>query len=125
MTRLFVVSLALCVVMAGAPASAEPRPLSVQRSGSCSGPTHWKLILRKGDPGKLIVAFSAWGGKANQKWFIFMEDNTNGFFSTTRTSGTGGKFHVRKVTKDLAGTDKIVVAANTAKGQTCQARASI
>jgi hypothetical protein len=119
--RVLVALLACLCLLAPVSASA-----AVERSGSCSGPTHWRLVLRKGDPGELIVIFKAWGGPSGDKWNIFMENKGNGFYSTSRTSGDGGAFRVRRSTKDLSGTDKILVTANnTRSGETCGARANI
>ena len=121
LARALVAGLACLCLLMPSPASA-----AVERNGSCSGPTNWRLVLRKGDPGELIVLFRAWGGPSGDKWNIFMENKGNGFYSTSRTSGDNGAFRVRRATKDLAGTDKILVTANnTRTGETCGARANL
>jgi len=127
-TRFFVVLVALCVVMTQAPASAGGYPLAVERSvtrrGSCSGPTHWTLVL-SASSGKLVATFSAQGGASGQTWSVYMRHNTASF-AVSRTSGTGGKFSWRKPTKNLPGTDKFVVGADNNKtGEICNAQASI
>lgn len=126
------VSLLACLLLLVAvPASAEepadaPQPAAVQRTGSCSGPTNWRLVLRRGDPGQLVVTFTASGGASDQKWNVFIEDKGTGIYAGSRTSGDNGYFRVRKVTKDLPGVDKFTVGANNAAtGETCTAHASI
>ena len=128
-THLFAALIALCVVVTQAQASAGPHPSAVERAvtrkGSCTGPTHWTLIL-SASSGKLVATFSAQGGAAGQAWSVFMKHNTTSFPAVARTSGTGGKFSVRKTTTNPAGTDKFVVAADNHKtGEMCSARASI
>lgn len=113
-------------LVAAASLLVAPAASAVERKGSCSGKTNWRLVLRKGNPGDLIVVFRAWGGASGQKWNVFMENRGTGFFAGSRISGDGGTFRVRRVTRDLAGTDKILVTANnTVTGETCGARASI
>lgn len=130
-THLLLALATVCAILAGTAASAGESysPRAVKKNGSCSGPTNWTLVLRQGDPGKLIVIFSAQGGPSGQRWTIFISDTASGttyqVYAGNRTSGTGGSFRVRKVTKNRAGTDHISVGASAAKGEICNARASI
>lgn len=121
-----VVAIVGTVGFTGPVAWADKETRAVQRSGACTGPTDWKLVLRHGDPGQLVVVFTASGGATDQKWNVFMENKGNGIFSDSRTSGDDGFFRVKKVTRDLQGIDKILVGANNAvTGETCTARASL
>ena len=95
------------------------------RHGSCSGPTSWRLSVKYGS-GNFDVIFSGSGGASGQKWSIYMDDNHEGFFHGSRTSGTGGSFAAKASTPDKSGSDKIVVGGQNQKtGETCRARVTI
>lgn len=101
-----------------------PSPRAVSRTGRCTGPSHWKIVVRKGDAGQLIVVLTVAGGAAGQKWHIFMDNKGRAFFQGSRTSGDNGFFRVRAKTRNLAGQDKITAAANNTKtGENCTAGA--
>jgi hypothetical protein len=98
----------------------------VDRRGSCSGPSDWRLRVRHDDDGKLRVRYEVDGGHAGQEWHVFLSDNGVGFFAGTRISQSGGSFEVRKRTADRAGTDTIRAGANNVvTGETCGGRATL
>ena len=121
--RVVVSLIAVCAIAATSDSvvlASSPKGRAIKKSGPCDGPTDWTLVVRPGDTGKIIVVFSGQGGAANQVWHIFLKDNRVEAPAASRTSGTGGKFRRRWVTKDQGGTDKIDASANNTKtGETC------
>jgi hypothetical protein len=103
-----------------------PRPAAaVLREGACTGPSHWRLrVLPDGDV--LRVRLAVRGGRAGQRWNIFMDHNGTGFFAGYRISGEDGAWVVRQRVRNLAGIDTIRFGAhNVATGETCNGRASL
>jgi hypothetical protein len=69
-------------------ATAHPAA-AVVRGGACSGPSHWRLrVVPDGD--LLRVRLAVRGGRAGQRWNIFMDHNGTGFFAGHRISGENG-----------------------------------
>ena len=98
----------------------------VERRGSCSGRSDWRLRAREDDDGKLRVRYEVEGGRAGQEWHVFLSDNGVGFFAGTRISESGGFFEVRRRTADRAGTDTIRAGANNVvTGETCGGRVTL
>lgn len=105
-------------------ATAHPAT-AVVRQGACSGPSHWRLRVSPDDD-VLRVRLAVRGGRAGQRWNIFMDHNGTGFFAGHRISGENGAWVVRRRVPDLAGTDTIRFGAhNVATGETCSGRASV
>jgi hypothetical protein len=97
----------------------------VARHGACSGPSSWRLRLVR-EQGRIKIRFEVSGGKADQRWNIFISDNGDRVFAGGRISGPNGSFIVRTATRDRDGTDTIQAGANNAvTGETCRGRASI
>lgn len=97
----------------------------VTRRGSCSGPSVWRLRLVK-DDGRIKVRFEVSGGKAAQRWNIFISDSGDRIFAGDRISGPNGSFVVRTATRDRDGRTRIRAGANnTVSGETCRGRAAI
>jgi hypothetical protein len=117
--RALAVSLVVALIATAHPAAA------VVRAGACSGPSHWRLrVVPDGD--LLRVRLAVRGGRAGQRWNIFMDHNGTGFFAGHRISGENGSWVVRRRVPDLAGTDTIRFGAhNVASGETCRGRASL
>ena len=91
----------------------------------CTGPSHWRLRVVP-DGGVLRVRLSVRGGRAAQRWNIFMDHNRTGFFAGYRISGEGGAWVVRRRVSNLAGTDWIRFGAhNVVTGETCSGGASV
>jgi hypothetical protein len=117
--RALAVFLMVALIATARPAAA------VVREGACTGPSHWRLrVLPDGDV--LRVRLAVRGGRAGQRWNIFMDHNGTGFFAGYRISGEDGAWVVRRRVRNLAGTDRIRFGAhNVATGETCSGRASL
>ena len=105
-------------------ATAHPAA-AVVREGACTGPSHWRLrVFPDGDV--LRVRLAVRGGRAGQRWNIFMDHNGTGFFAGYRISGEEGAWAVRRSVPNFAGIDTIRIGAhNVATGETCSGRASL
>lgn len=121
---------AVCLLLIGV-AAVGTSPVSasddrVVRRGSCSGPSDWKIDVRKEDGGRLRVKYEVEDGRPDQKWHVFISDNGVGIFAGTRISGANGHFEVSKYTANRPGDDRIRTGSNnTVTGETCNGRARI
>ena len=110
------------VALAGTGANAD---VAAVRRGACSGPSRWRLVVAP-DAGILRVRLSVRGGRADQRWNIFMDHNGTGFFAGSRISGADGLWIVRRRVANLAGLDTIRFGAyNVPTGETCRGRVSV
>jgi hypothetical protein len=130
--RALVVGALVAVVFAASfPALAETPAAdasvrSVVTRGRCNGPSHWRLALRNEGGRILFVRLLVKGGRAGQRWNIFMDDNGRGFFAGSRISHEGGLFAVARRIANRPGTDHIHFAAhNVVTGEQCRGRAAI
>lgn len=119
---------ALCVlaivslVAMAAPAAALE--VATVRRARCSGPSGWRLAVVR-DGGSLRVSLAVRGGRAGQRWNIFIDHNGRGFFAGYRISKSGGSWVVRRRVSNLPGVDTIGFGAhNVSTGETCRGRAS-
>lgn len=98
----------------------------VEKNGSCSGSTDWKLKV-KPDNGRLEVEFEVDQNVNGQEWRVVLKDNGDRFFRGTKTThGPSGSFEVNKRANDQAGTDQIKARArNLSSDELCKGRASI
>ena len=126
MTRL-TSALAVSIVLAGVtPNVSLAHEDRLVRRGDCSGPSEWKLVVRKEDAGTLRVKLEVEGGRSGQKWHVFLSDNGTGFFAGSRISGSNGYFEVSRRTANRAGSDTIRAgASNTVTGETCNGKATL
>jgi hypothetical protein len=125
MKRKPVAAVVLAVLTAGAllASPARARDDEIRREGACSGPSDWRLRVRKEDAGKLGVRFEIEHGASGQVWEVFLSDNGARFFAGTRTSGSNGYLRVRKLTKDRSGNDRIKgYGYNRATGEICSGK---
>jgi hypothetical protein len=114
------------VVTTLAPVSSLADGGRVVRRGDCSGPSVWRLEVRKGDAGRLRVRLEVEGGRSGQKWHAFLSDNGLGFFAGSRISGSDGHFRVERRTRNQAGSDAIRAGANNiTTGESCNGRATL
>jgi hypothetical protein len=92
------------------------------RRGTCSGASLWtQRVVRDG--GLLRVRLAVRGGRAGQRWNIFMDHNGTGFFAGYRISRVDGSWVVRRRVRNLAGMDTIRFGAhNVVTGETCRGR---
>ena len=115
----------LSIVMLLAASSATAGEIAVVRRNACTGPSHWRLRVVQ-DAGVLRVRLTVRGGRAGQRWNIFMDDDGTGFFAGHRISGEDGFWVVRKRAQNHAGADSIRFGAhNVITGETCSGRASV
>jgi len=99
---------------------------AVERRGSCSAASDWKLKV-KPDNGRLELEFEVDSNVAGQTWHVKLFQNGDRIFRGTRqTQGPSGSFTVRRLTDDTAGTDAFRGrAANPDTGETCVGHVSI
>jgi hypothetical protein len=122
--RAIVVGLLATVIVT--PPAASAGDGRIVRRGACTGPSDWKLDVRKEDGARLRVTLEIEGGRFGQDWHVFLSDNGTNIFSGTRTSGSGGYLEVRVRTTDRSGPDAIKAAANNVvTGESCTGRASL
>lgn len=114
-----VVTSVLCVATIAAPAVA--RTGDVQRSGTCSVASTWKLQAGPRD-GRIKVEFEVDQNVVGATWRVRLLDNGTRFFRGLRvTQAPSGSFSVTRRTTDLAGTDRIVGwATNLSTGEICR-----
>jgi hypothetical protein len=95
----------------------------VERRGSCSGTTDWKLKLQPED-GRIEAEFEVDSNRVGQVWSVAISDNGVRVFTGSRTtSAPSGSFEVERVIANRAGADHVVASArNTRTGETCSGR---
>jgi hypothetical protein len=109
------------VFIAGPVAALE---IATVRQGACSGLSGWRLSVAR-DGSSMRVRLAVRGGRAGQRWNVFMDHNGNGFFAGHRISGSGGFWAVRRRVANRPGIDTIRFGAhNVATGETCRGRTS-
>jgi hypothetical protein len=115
---------ALVVAAAGAPASAGDR--DVERRGSCSGRSDWKLKLSPEDGG-IEVEFEVDQNVNGDTWRVVMRHDGNRFFRGRRTTRPpSGSFEARRVVNNHDGSDRFFARArNLSTDEVCRGRASI
>ena len=97
----------------------------VERTGSCSGRTDWK-IKAKSDDGRIEVEAEIDSNRVGQTWNWRFKHNGS-VFSTgaSTTKAPSGSFEVRRKPADFAGTDNFVFrAVNPRSGEVCRATIS-
>jgi hypothetical protein len=128
MKRILGVALAgaLVLTVAGAAPAFAKGDGDVERRGSCSSGTEWKLKLSPEDGG-LEVEYEVDSNVNGQRWKVkLFQDGDRIFRGTRTTQGPSGSFELRVVTSDGAGTDAFrAVAKNPSTGETCRGSASI
>lgn len=127
MKRMIAVALAGAMALTvGAALPASAKDGDVERRGSCSGSTHWKLKLSPEDGG-IEVEYEVDSNVNGQSWRVKLFKNGNRIFRGTRvTKAPSGSFEVRRVTSNGAGTDNFRArAVNPNSGEVCKGSASI
>jgi hypothetical protein len=115
-------TLTLTTMVAPAFASGDD---AVQRSGSCSGSTDWK-IKAKADDGRIEVEAEIDSNKVGQTWKWKLKQNGSVVTSgTSTTKAPSGSFSVERKPANKAGTDHFVFrAVNPKSGEVCRATVS-
>jgi hypothetical protein len=108
------------LVVAGAPA-AHAKDGDVERRGSCSRATDWKVKVGPED-GRLEVEGEIDSNRRGQTWRWRIVHNGSVSASGTRTTqGPSGSFEVRRLLVNLRGTDTITFRArNPRSGELCR-----
>ena len=115
----------VATTLVAAPLAASAKDGDVIRRGDCSMRSDWKLKLSP-ENGRIEVEFEVDQNRNGQKWNVVLKRNGNVFWRGTReTQPPSGSFTVRKLTRDSAGTDRIVARArNVRSGEVCRGVAS-
>jgi hypothetical protein len=97
----------------------------VERNGSCSAGTDWK-IKAKADDGRIEVEAEIDSNKVGQSWSWKFKDNGAVFATgTSATTAPSGSFEVERKPANKAGTDSFVFRAVYPKsGEVCRATVS-
>jgi hypothetical protein len=114
---------ALLMVAVAPPATAGDD--RIERNGSCSGRTDWK-IKAKSDDGRIEVEAEVDSNRIGQTWSWKFKHNGNVFArGTSTTQAPSGSFEVERKPANLAGTDRFVFrAVNLRSGEVCRAMVS-
>jgi hypothetical protein len=109
--------------IAAGPASAKGGG-GVQRSGSCTATSDWKLKA-KPDDGRLEVEGEIDSNRSGQRWhWTFKHNGSVSATGSKETSGRSGSFEVQRRMANLAGRDHFVFRA-THQGQVCRGTITI
>ena len=97
----------------------------VERNGSCSAGTEWK-IKAKADDGRIEVEAEIDSNKVGQSWSWKFKDNRTVFATgTSTTTAPSGSFEVERKPANKAGTDNFVFrAVHPKSGEVCRATVS-
>ena len=108
-----------------APAAAGDDDDRVQRHGSCSAGTEWK-IKAEADDGRIEVEAEIDSNKVGQSWSWKFKDNGSVFATgTSTTTAPSGSFEVERKPANKAGTDNFVSrAVHPKSGEVCRATVS-
>jgi hypothetical protein len=117
-------TIGLALLATPAPAFAGGR--DVERSGTCSDGSEWKLKLSPEDGG-IEAEFEVDEGVVGDTWRVVIRQNGDLLKRGRRTTqAPSGSFEFRAVGDDTAGTDRFRArAVNLSTDETCVGRASI
>jgi hypothetical protein len=116
-----ITGLLVATTLVAAPLATSAKDGDVIRQGDCSARSDWKLKLSP-ENGRIEVEFEVDQNRNGQKWNVVLRRNGNVFWRGARwTQPPSGSFTVRRLTRDGAGTDRIVARArNTSTGEVCR-----
>ena len=117
----FITSVLVATTLMAAPMTVSAKDGDVIKRGACTAASDWKLKLSP-ENGRIEVEFEVDQNRNGQKWKIRMKRNGNLFWRGARwTQPPSGSFEVRKLTRNGAGVEKIVVRArNVRTGEVCR-----
>ena len=117
----FVAALAVPVALAGPASASGGGDGRVERSGSCSGSTDWKLKA-KPDDGRLEVEGEIDSNRNGQTWnWVIRHNGGIAARGQARTTAPSGSFEVERRLANFAGVDTFVFrASNPASGEVCR-----
>jgi hypothetical protein len=112
------------LLAAAAPSSGKGGDGRVERAGSCSAGSNWKLKA-KPDNGRLETEFEVDQNRNGVRWNVTLKRNGGTAFQGTRTTkAPSGSFSVNRRLANGAGKDRITAVAKRS-GETCTASLSI
>jgi hypothetical protein len=114
-------SVLIATTLVAAPMTASAKDGDIIRRGDCTARSDWKLKLSP-ENGRIEVEFEVDQNRNGQRWNIKMKRNGNVFWRGSRTTRPpSGSFEVRRLARNGAGTEKIVVRArNPRTGEVCR-----
>ena len=120
-------ALSLAALMSAAlmPAMAFAKDGDVEKSGSCSDNSTWKLKLSEED-GKIETEFEVDQNVNGDKWRVVLKRDGKRFFKGVRTTkAPSGSFEVRKVISNSSGPDRVRArAVNLDTDEVCTGKAT-
>ena len=111
----------VAATLVAAPMAASAKDGDIITRGSCTARSDWKLKLSP-ENGRIEVEFEVDQNRNGQRWNVTMKRNGNLFWRGARTTQPpSGSFEVRRLTRDGAGADRVVVRArNASSGEVCR-----
>lgn len=111
----------VATTLVAAPMAASAKDGDILRRGDCTARSDWKLKLSP-ENGRIEVEFEVDQNRNGQKWNIRMKRDGSVFWrGARRTQPPSGSFEVRRLTRDGAGAERIVVRARNARtGEVCR-----
>lgn len=115
---------AATLLVTAAPSMGNGGDSRVQRSGSCSGGSTWKLKVKPGNS-RLETEFEVDQNRTGVVWHVTIKRNGRTAFSGSRTTkAPSGSFGVERRLGNSPGNDKITAVAKRA-GETCSGSLTI
>jgi len=114
-------SVLVATTLVAAPMAASAKDGDIIRRGDCTARSDWKLKLSP-ENGRIEVEFEVDQNRNGQRWNIKMKRNGNVFWRGSRTTRPpSGSFEVRRLARNGAGAERIVVRArNPRTGEVCR-----
>ncbi len=116
-----ITSVLVATTLMAAPMTASAKDGDVIRRGDCTARSDWKLKLSP-ENGRIEVEFEVDQNRNGQRWNIKMKRNGSVFWRGARTTRPpSGSFEVRRLARNGAGAETIVVRArNPRTGEVCR-----
>ena len=114
-------SVLVATTLVAAPMTTSAKDGDVIRRGDCTARSDWKLKLSP-ENGRIEVEFEVDQNRNGHKWNIKMKRNGKVFWRGARTTRPpSGSFEVRRLARNGARAEKIVVRARNARtGEVCR-----
>ena len=111
----------VATTLVAAPMTASAKDGDTIRRGDCTARSDWKLKLGP-ENGRIEVEFEVDQNRNGQEWNVRMKRNGNVIWrGARRTQPPSGSFEVRRLARDGAGAERIVVRARNARtGEVCR-----
>lgn len=112
------------LALVAAPAAQALPAFETQKTGTCTAGAWWDLSLER-EYGSLEVDFDIERARAGERWTVTLTHNGTAKRSVRVITDYEGDADAQWILRDRAGTDRIVVKATSASGQTCKASGRI